>query len=123
MTSVPLGTIKTTLRRLIEDNAGIPAECVLDESTVAGDLAMDSMSLISLQVAVEETFGITFSEDDLVSCADFGALAALVYARTETRGPADAAARRSAARAPRCGVSEGTGARRARRAPRTTTTP
>jgi acyl carrier protein len=122
MTSVSLDTIKTTLRRLIEDNAGIPAECVLDESTVAGDLAMDSMSLISLQVAVEESFGITFSEDDLVSCADFGTLAALVYARAETGAPADAAARRSAPRTPRRRANGETGTRRARRAPHTTTT-
>ncbi len=119
---LPLDEIKTTLRRLIEDNAGIPADLVLDESTVDGDLAMDSMSLVSLQVAVEETFGVTFSADDFVACGDFGAIAALVRERAGAQRSTEAPSRRSVARAPRPRVRSGTGSKRTRRTPRTTTT-
>ena len=115
-----LDEIKASLRRLIEENAGIPAEVVADDATVDGDLAMDSMSLISLQVAVEETFGITFSADDLAACASFAAIAALVAERVREAADATSTSRRSAARrVPRQRTDAGGKVRRLRAAPRT----
>jgi acyl carrier protein len=82
-----LGDVKRELRRLIEDNAGLPGDVIHDDSTVDGDLAMDSMSLLSLQVAVEESFGITFAPEDLETSNRFDAIAALIFERvTATSG-------------------------------------
>ena len=79
--AMTLADVKRELRRLIEENAGLPGDVIRDESTVDGDLAMDSMSLLSLQVAVEELFGITFTPEDLESCTRFEAIAALILER------------------------------------------
>jgi acyl carrier protein len=77
--------VKDTLRRLIEENAGLPADVIQDDATVDGDLAMDSMSLISLQVAVEETFDISFAPEDLQARNRFDAIAALILERVRAR--------------------------------------
>lgn len=110
--------VKRTLTRLIEQNAGIPPEIVCDDARVDGALAMDSMSFISLQVAVEETFGITLAADDLVACGRFDAIAALVHERIRTQ----AQTRRSAPRAPGARARRGTPTRRKRTTPRIETT-
>ncbi len=94
-----LGDVKRELRRLIEENAGLPGDVIHDDSTVDGDLAMDSMSLLSLQVAVEESFGITFAPEDLETCSRFEAIAALIFERVTaaaaSAGPSRPAAQRS----------------------------
>jgi acyl carrier protein len=73
--------VKATLRRLIQENAGIPAEIIRDESTIDDDLAMDSFSFISLQVAVEENFDITCEPADIEARRSFDGIAALVRER------------------------------------------
>lgn len=77
--------VKATLRQLIEENAGIPADSVADDSTLDGDLAMDSFSLLSVQVAVEETFEIQLELSDLETQNRFDAIAALVAERIEAK--------------------------------------
>jgi acyl carrier protein len=77
--------IKGTLRQLIEENAGIPADSIRDDSTIDSDLAMDSFSLLSVQVAVEEAFEITFELSDIEERNRFDAIAALVLERVETK--------------------------------------
>jgi acyl carrier protein len=77
--------VKGTLRQLIEENAGIPADSIRDESTIDSDLAMDSFSLLSVQVAVEETFEITFELSDIEERNRFDAIAALVLERVEAK--------------------------------------
>lgn len=81
-----LDAVKRTLRRLIEKNAGIPAAEIDDESTVDGDLAMDSMSFLALQVAMEETFGISCAPEEIEAANRFDAIAALVQARATRAG-------------------------------------
>jgi acyl carrier protein len=77
---------KRTLRRLIQENAGIPAAVVEDDSTIDGDLLMDSMSFVSLQVAVEETFGILCAPEEIQAANSFAAIAALVHERCADGG-------------------------------------
>lgn len=77
--------VKSTLRLLIEENAGIPADSVRDDSSIDGDLAMDSFSLLSVQVAVEETFEVTFELSDIEACNRFDAIADLIVERIEAR--------------------------------------
>ena len=71
--------VKATLRHLIQENTGIPAEIIRDESTIDDDLAMDSFSFISLQVAVEDTFDITCEPADIEARRSFDGIAALVH--------------------------------------------
>lgn len=79
--------VRDTLRQLIEQNAGIPPTSVRDDSTIDGDLAMDSMSFVSLQVAVEETFDIRCDAEDFEACNRFDAIAALIHERTAAPAP------------------------------------
>jgi acyl carrier protein len=82
-----LGDVKRELRRLIEENAGLPGDVIRDDSMMDGDLAMDSMSLLSLQVAVEEHFGITFTPEDLEACTRFEDIAAVIFERVTAPAP------------------------------------
>jgi acyl carrier protein len=75
--------VKATLRQLIEENAGIPADSVGDDSSLDGALAMDSFSLLSVQVAAEEAFEIQLELSDLESRNRFDAIAALILERIE----------------------------------------
>jgi acyl carrier protein len=90
-TSVPSrrdgGDVKSILCRLIEENAGIPAREVRDDSAIDGDLAMDSMSFLSLQVAVEETFGITCAPEEIETARRFDAIAKLITERVAAAPP------------------------------------
>jgi len=99
--------IKEVLLRLIEQNAGIPGILIRDDSSIEGDLAMDSMSFVSLQVAVEETFGIRCDAEDLESRKRFDAMAALIQERIEAPPP-----RRKKASAVAARTRGGTAARR-----------
>ncbi len=73
--SPSLEEVKDSLRRLLEENAGIPAEAIEDGATLDGDLAMDSFSFVSVQVALEETFGIELGVEELEECREFDAIA------------------------------------------------
>jgi acyl carrier protein len=86
-----LDEVKRSLRRLIEENAGIPATEIDDESSIDDDLAMDSMSFLALQVAVEETFGINCTPDEILAAERFAAIAALVRERAARAGTGRAA--------------------------------
>lgn len=70
-----LEEVKASLRGILEENAGIPAEAIDDRATLDGDLAMDSFSFVSVQVALEETFGIELGIEELEQCHEFGAIA------------------------------------------------
>lgn len=82
--SADLDAVKRVLRRLIEENAGIPAAAVRDDATIDGDLAMDSMSFVSLQVAIEEAFHITCAPEEIEAARRFDAIAALIAQRRAT---------------------------------------
>jgi acyl carrier protein len=99
--------VKEKLRRLVEENAGMPADLIRDDSTLSRDFAMDSLSFLSLQVAVEETFGVACAPEDLEKCDRFDTIAALILARLDR--PAGASRRRSTLSAPRSTRSTGGG--------------
>lgn len=79
--------VKNTLRRLIEENAGIPADSIEDRSSIDGDLAMDSFSFVSLQVAVEETFGVECAPEEIEARNDFDGIARLILERATGEPP------------------------------------
>jgi acyl carrier protein len=75
--------VKATLRQLLEENAGIPADSLRDDSSIDGDLAMDSFSLLSVQVAIEEAFEVECELSDLEAQNRFDGIAALILERIE----------------------------------------
>ena len=89
---IGLEALKRILRQLIEKNAGIPAAEVHDDSSVDGDLALDSMSFLSLQVAMEETFGISCAPEEIEAANRFDRIAALVQERINHQRPNASAA-------------------------------
>lgn len=114
-----LESTKSRLRRLIEENAGVPAAVIQDDSTIDGDLAMDSMSFVSLQVAVEEEFGILCAPAEIEAANHFETIAELIHERaSKARRAGKARARPKAgtiSRRPRRGVSAGKPAPKRRR--------
>jgi acyl carrier protein len=78
--------IKTTLKSLIEENAGIPAASIRDDSSIDGELAMDSLSFVSLQVAVDETFGVECDAEEIEKRNRFDAIAQLVWEKLQAEG-------------------------------------
>lgn len=60
-----LDEVKARLRELVAATAGIPPEVIADDSSFETDLAMDSMTFVSLQVEIERTFEIDCSLDEL----------------------------------------------------------
>jgi len=100
--------VKSTLRQLIEENAGIPADSIRDDSSIDGDLAMDSFSLLSVQVAVEEGFEVTFELSDIEACNRFDAIAELIVERIEAKTD-------SAPQSPSQGTKKSTKTSRAKR--------
>jgi acyl carrier protein len=77
--------IDATLRRLLLETAGIPAELIDAESGFEGDLAMDSLSFVAFQVEVESTFGIDCPLEELREVTRFGDLVELVRRKTGDR--------------------------------------
>lgn len=75
--------IKEILKALIEENAGIPASSIKDDSTIDGELAMDSLSFVSLQVAVDETFGVDCEAEELEKRNRFDAIAQLIWEKLQ----------------------------------------
>jgi acyl carrier protein len=75
--------IETTLRRLLLETAGIPSELIQPDSAFDGDLAMDSLSFVALQVEIESEFGIDCPPDELRDITRFGDLIALVRRKQE----------------------------------------
>jgi len=76
--------IKQVLKELIEENAGISASSIKDDSSIDGELAMDSLSFVSLQVAVDETFGVECEADEIEKRSRFDAIAQLIFERLQS---------------------------------------
>ena len=76
--------IAETLRRLMGETAGIPAELIERDSTFEGELAMDSLSFVAFQVEVERTFGIDCPLEELHDVVRFDDVVQLVARKLAT---------------------------------------
>ena len=82
-TTLDRGRIEATLRRLLLETAGIPADLIDAESGFEGDLAMDSLSFVAFQVEVESTFAIDCPLEELRDVTRFADLVELVHRKVE----------------------------------------
>lgn len=77
--------IEATLRRLLLETAGIPAELIDADSGFDGDMAMDSLSFVAFQVEIESTFGVDCPPEELRDVTRFADLVDLVRRKVEAR--------------------------------------
>jgi acyl carrier protein len=81
--SLERARIEATLRELLLETAGIPAELIDGDSGFEGDLAMDSLSFVAFQVEIESEFGIDCPPEELMDITRFGDLVDLVRRKQE----------------------------------------
>ena len=70
MTSEALGDIRTVLASI----TGVDSGEVTAEKTFAGDLGIDSMTLLEAIVAIEDRFGVLIPDDDWARFSTVGDL-------------------------------------------------
>ncbi len=70
--------VVTRVRRLVVDLAEADAENVTLDSRLNDDLAMDSLTQIELQMALEEAFGIEIAEERAAAVRTVGDAVRLV---------------------------------------------
>jgi len=81
-------TIEPRVRRLLAERLGVTAEELIPEASLADELAVDSLDLLEIAMAIEAELGITVSERRLETVRSFGDLVALVASLVaESRHP------------------------------------
>jgi len=87
--------IESRVRRIVADRLGISPAELLPATSLADDLAVDSLDLIEIAIAVETEVGVSIAERWLERVRTYGDLAALVTmlaaeSRSPSAGPAPA---------------------------------
>ena len=57
------------VKKIIAETIGYDEDSILMDSNLADDLGMDSLDAVELNMALEEAFEITISDEDLVKFA------------------------------------------------------
>jgi acyl carrier protein len=68
--------IETRMKQVMGEVLGVPPEAVAEESSAETLTAWDSMHHMSLILALEQEFGVTFADRELPDLTTFGALRA-----------------------------------------------
>ena len=72
--------VEPRLRTLVADALGVDADALDPETSLAHDLAADSLDLLDLAVQIEDEFEVAFPERELGAVATYGDLAAATVA-------------------------------------------
>ncbi len=62
-------------------NPGINEENITPEATFIGDLEMDSLSMVELSLAMEDSFGITLPDEELAKLTTVGEVTELIESK------------------------------------------
>src|SRR5262245_49971798 len=89
----PCGTaLETRVRRIVADRLGVTAgELLLPGTSLADDLAVDSLDLLEIAIAIEAEAGVAIAERQLERVRTYGELATLVATLVADRGSGSAA--------------------------------
>src|SRR6516164_9614023 len=80
--------LEPRVRRLVADRLGVSAEDLIPEASLADELAVDSLDLLEIAIAVEADLGITVAEHALADVHSYADLVNLVASLVEeTRRP------------------------------------
>lgn len=78
--------VRSLLARLLSEIGGIGADKIRLGATIDGDLQMESVAFVELQVALEEELGIEIDPVRVVELNEFGAIADYLYGLVVNRG-------------------------------------
>ena len=67
-------TMLERLRKVICEYAEIPAENITEETNIRTELGLNSLELINMAVAIEDEFGVSMSDRDLMKMVTVGDL-------------------------------------------------
>ncbi len=71
---------------LLHEIAEIPRDRIVDGATIDGDLTMESIDFMELQVTLEEEFGIEIDPIRVVELNELAAIVDYVHGRTAPTG-------------------------------------
>jgi acyl carrier protein len=71
--------VRERLALLIKEIANIPTDHISDDATVDGELQMNSVAFVELQVAIEEDYDIQIDPVRVVELNQFGAIVDYVH--------------------------------------------
>lgn len=71
--------VSDRLRLLINEIAAIPLDRITEEATVDGELEMQSVAFVELQVAIEDEYEIQIDPIQIIELNAFGAIVDYVY--------------------------------------------
>ncbi len=77
--------VRDTLRRFISEIGKIPEERIVERATIDGELQLQSLSFVELQVAIEELYDIQIDPIAVVELNEFGAIADYIYTLVGSR--------------------------------------
>lgn len=78
--------VRARLAALITEIAKIPSESIVDSATIDGELRMESVDFVELQVALEDEYQIELDPIRVVELNEFAAIADYVH---ECTAPAE----------------------------------
>jgi acyl carrier protein len=73
-----MGAVESRVRRIVADRLGLAPDELLPDTSLADDLAVDSLDLLEIAIAIEADTGVSIAERWLESVRTYGDLAALV---------------------------------------------
>lgn len=71
--------VRNYLTRLLCEVAQIPAEAIVDGATIDGELQMESVAFVEIQVAIEDAYDIVLDPVYLIELNEFGAIVEHIY--------------------------------------------
>jgi acyl carrier protein len=83
--------LESRVRRIVADRLGVTPCELLPDTSLADDLAVDSLDLLEIAIAIEAEAGVSIAERQLESVRTYGELATLVATLVAARGSASAA--------------------------------
>lgn len=66
------------LKQIVAENLGCDAASLTETTHLIDDLNADSLDMVELSMAVEEAFGISFSDEQLATVRTLGDMKALL---------------------------------------------
>ena len=70
--------IGASLKSLMMERCGIPEEKFRPEATLQGDLELDSLDAVELAMALEDTYDIKVTDEDMIPMRTVGDVMALI---------------------------------------------
>ncbi len=70
-------------KAIIKVHPGVDESKITPEASFTGDLEMDSLSMVELSLAMEDSFGVTLPDEELADLKTVGEAAELIKTKME----------------------------------------